>query len=42
LVSPVVDALVLCAWTLPAPNIAIAIEAPNRPFSNLFIFMSLS
>jgi signal-induced proliferation-associated 1 like protein 3 len=42
LVSPVCEALLLCAWALPAPNIAIAIDAPSRPFSNLFIFMSLS
>jgi signal-induced proliferation-associated 1 like protein 3 len=42
LVSPVVEALLLCAWALPTPNIAIANEAPSRPFSNLFIFMSLS
>ncbi|WP_162600558.1 hypothetical protein [Massilia sp. WG5] len=42
LVSPVVDALLLCAWALPTPNIAIATDAPSKPFSNLFIFMSLS
>jgi signal-induced proliferation-associated 1 like protein 3 len=42
LVSPVVDALLLCAWALPIPNIATATEAPRRPFSNLFIFISLS
>jgi signal-induced proliferation-associated 1 like protein 3 len=42
LVSPVVEALLLCAWALPTPNIAIATVAPSRPFSNLFIFMSLS
>jgi signal-induced proliferation-associated 1 like protein 3 len=42
LVSPVVEALLLCAWALPIPNIAIATDAPSRPFSNLFIFMSLS
>jgi signal-induced proliferation-associated 1 like protein 3 len=42
LVSPVVEALLFCAWALPTPNIATATEAPSKPFSNLFIFMSLS
>ena len=31
-----------CAWTVVAPNMAAATEAPNRPFSSLFIFMSIS
>jgi signal-induced proliferation-associated 1 like protein 3 len=40
---PLVDELPLvCAWTFTAPNIAMATDAPSRPFSNLFIFMSLS
>jgi len=43
LVPPLVDELPLvCACASTAPNIAIATEAPSRPFSNLFIFMSLS
>jgi signal-induced proliferation-associated 1 like protein 3 len=41
LLPPVDDELPLvCAWA--APHIARATEAPSRPFSNLFIFMSLS
>jgi signal-induced proliferation-associated 1 like protein 3 len=39
--SPV-DELLVCAWAFTAPNIAMATEAPNRPFNTLFIFMSLS
>jgi hypothetical protein len=31
-----------CAWTVVAPNMAAATEAPSRPFSSLFIFMSIS
>jgi hypothetical protein len=31
-----------CAWTVVAPNMAAAMEAPIRPFSSLFIFMSIS
>jgi hypothetical protein len=42
LASPVEEALLLCAWALPMPNIATATEAPSIPFSNLFIFMSIS
>jgi hypothetical protein len=38
LLDPVVD----CAWTVVAPNMAAAMEAPIRPFSSLFIFMSIS
>ena len=30
------------AWTVVAPNMAAATEAPSRPFSSLFIFMSIS
>ena len=35
---------VLLDWacTVVAPNMAAATEAPNRPFSSLFIFMSIS
>jgi len=32
----------VCACAFIVPNIAIATEAPSRPFSNLFIFMSIS
>ncbi len=28
-----------CAWTVVAPNMAAATEAPSRPFSSLFSFM---
>jgi signal-induced proliferation-associated 1 like protein 3 len=43
LLPPLVDELPLvCAWAVIAPHIATATEAPSRPFSNLFIFMSLS
>jgi signal-induced proliferation-associated 1 like protein 3 len=43
LVSPLVEELPLvCACAFMAPHIATATDAPNRPFSNLFIFMSLS
>jgi hypothetical protein len=30
------------AWTVVAPNMAAATEAPSRPFNSLFIFMSIS
>lgn len=30
------------ACTAPAPNMAAAIEAPSKPFSSLFVFMSIS
>jgi signal-induced proliferation-associated 1 like protein 3 len=43
LVPPVEELLPLvCAWAFMAPHIATATDAPSRPFSNLFIFMSLS
>jgi len=41
-VSPVEELPLVCACAFMVPNIAIATEAPNRPFSNLFIFMSIS
>jgi hypothetical protein len=31
-----------CACTVVAPNMAAATDAPNRPFSSLFSFMSIS
>ena len=31
-----------CAWTVVAPNMAAATDAPSRPFNSLFIFMSIS
>jgi hypothetical protein len=31
-----------CAWTAVAPNMAATTEALSRPFSSLFIFMSIS
>jgi len=43
LLPPPDDPLLLdCAWALTDPSIAMATEAPSRPFSSLFIFMSLS
>ena len=43
LLPPLVDALPpVCAWALIAPHSAIATAAPNRPFDNLFVFMSFS
>jgi signal-induced proliferation-associated 1 like protein 3 len=41
-VSPVDELPLVCACAFMVPNIAIATEAPNRPLSNLFIFMSIS
>jgi hypothetical protein len=37
---PVDEAVCACAFTVP--NIATVTAAPSRPFSNLFIFISLS
>jgi signal-induced proliferation-associated 1 like protein 3 len=42
LVSPVDELPLVWAWACVDPSIAIATEAPSRPFRNLFIFMSLS
>jgi signal-induced proliferation-associated 1 like protein 3 len=39
---PVEELPLVCAWAVTAPHIAIATDAPSRPFNNLFIFMSLS
>jgi len=39
---PVDELPLVCACALAAPSIAIATDAPIRPFSNLFTFMSLS
>jgi signal-induced proliferation-associated 1 like protein 3 len=42
-VLPLCPAVLLdCACTLIALNIAAATDAPSRPFSNLFVFMSIS
>jgi signal-induced proliferation-associated 1 like protein 3 len=41
-VSPVEELPLVCAWAFTVPNIAMATDAPSRPFSSLFIFMSLS
>jgi signal-induced proliferation-associated 1 like protein 3 len=41
-VSPVEELPLVCAWAFTVPNIAMATDAPSRPFSNLFIFMLLS
>jgi signal-induced proliferation-associated 1 like protein 3 len=40
--SAVEELPLVCAWAFTVPNIAMATDAPSRPFSNLFIFMSLS
>jgi hypothetical protein len=45
LLAPVLlwpEVLSVCACTGSAPHIAATTEAPNRPFSSLFIFMSIS
>jgi hypothetical protein len=41
-VSPVDELPLVCACAFTVPNIAIANDAPNRPFRSLFIFMSIS
>jgi signal-induced proliferation-associated 1 like protein 3 len=41
-VPPVDELLLVWAWAFTAPHIATATEAPSKPFSSLFIFMSFS
>jgi signal-induced proliferation-associated 1 like protein 3 len=42
LVPPVDELPLVWSWAFTAPHIATAREAPSKPFSNLFIFMSIS
>jgi signal-induced proliferation-associated 1 like protein 3 len=39
---PLVALPLVCACAFSAPHIATAADAPNKPLSNLFIFISLS